>query len=230
MATINLVRGMGSFFKECEHPESRWPRCPHDDKIPYSNAAGRQAEESGFSAQEKAKACLAEVYQARKNSPQSQHKAERIQKYGPMRFEQYATEWRAGPARPQPELPATPRLTARPPPLPCTPEPPDGHRPTPRHTRCRRRRVPPRRRTSERLRHAQRGSAGRQHQQHRGQQRVSHHRAGQPDHEDLRPPSSTARSATTATSRSRHGSSTPSSGTRTRTAPLTATCSAARET
>lgn len=43
-------------------------------------------------------------------------------------------------------------------------------------------------------------------------------------------PSSTARSATTATSRSRHGSSTPSSGTRTRTAPLTATCSAARET
>ncbi|MFD8658752.1 site-specific integrase [Streptomyces globisporus] len=54
MATINLVRGMGSFFKECEHPESRWPRCPHDDKIPYSNAAGRQAEESGFSAQDPA--------------------------------------------------------------------------------------------------------------------------------------------------------------------------------
>ncbi|MFF0335038.1 hypothetical protein ACFYUM_20995 [Streptomyces fimicarius] len=95
MATIHLVRGMGSFFKECDHPESRWPRCPHDDKIRYRNAAGRQAEESGFSTQEKAKARLAEVYQARKNSPQNQHKADPIQKYSPMRFEQYATEWTA---------------------------------------------------------------------------------------------------------------------------------------
>ncbi|MET7872996.1 hypothetical protein [Streptomyces cyaneofuscatus] len=42
---------MGSLFKECEHSESRWPRCPHDDKIRYRNAAGRQAEESGFSTQ-----------------------------------------------------------------------------------------------------------------------------------------------------------------------------------
>ncbi|MFF7006703.1 hypothetical protein ACFY9Y_06750 [Streptomyces fimicarius] len=91
MATIHLVRGMGSFFKECDHPESRWPRCPHDDKIRYRNAAGRQAEESGFSTQEKVKARLAEVYQARKNSPQNQHKAERIQKYSPMRFEQSST-------------------------------------------------------------------------------------------------------------------------------------------
>ncbi|WP_406194736.1 tyrosine-type recombinase/integrase [Kitasatospora sp. NBC_01560] len=96
MATINLVRGMGSFFKECDHPESRWQRCPHEYKIRYRNAAGSQTEESGFTTQDKAKARLAEVYQARKNNPQSQRKAERIQKYGPMQFEPYVTEWRAG--------------------------------------------------------------------------------------------------------------------------------------
>ncbi|MER7668181.1 tyrosine-type recombinase/integrase [Kitasatospora sp. NPDC096128] len=95
MATINLVRGMGSFFKECEHPESRWSRCPHEYKIRYRNAAGRQTEESGFATQDKAKARLIEVYQARKNAPQSQRKAERIQKYGPMQFEPYVEEWKA---------------------------------------------------------------------------------------------------------------------------------------
>ncbi|MFF2817873.1 tyrosine-type recombinase/integrase [Kitasatospora cineracea] len=96
MATIQLVRGMGSFFKECEHPESRWPKCPHEYKIRYRNAAGRQAEESGFATQDKAKARLAEVYQARKNAPQSQQKAERIQKYSPMQFRDYVEEWKAG--------------------------------------------------------------------------------------------------------------------------------------
>ncbi|MFF2950459.1 hypothetical protein ACFVVU_03780 [Kitasatospora sp. NPDC057965] len=56
MATINLVRGMGSLFKECEHPESRWPRCPHEYKIRYRNAAGRQTEESGFATQDSTQA------------------------------------------------------------------------------------------------------------------------------------------------------------------------------
>ncbi|MCD9900998.1 transposase family protein [Streptomyces sp. MT29] len=79
MATINLVRSMGNLFKECEHPESRWPRCPHDYKIRYRNAAGQQAEENDFSPQEKAKARLSEVYQARKSNPQNQHKAERTE-------------------------------------------------------------------------------------------------------------------------------------------------------
>ncbi|ROR46376.1 hypothetical protein [Kitasatospora cineracea] len=83
MASINLVRGMGSFFKSCEHPESRWPRCPHDCTIRYRNAAGRQTEESGFANQDKAKARLAEVYQERKYHPRHQRKAERIQKYAP---------------------------------------------------------------------------------------------------------------------------------------------------
>ncbi|MFF4874357.1 tyrosine-type recombinase/integrase [Streptomyces sp. NPDC000961] len=96
MATINLVRGMGGFFKECEHPESRWPKCPHEHEIRYRDAAGRQAGKSGFSTQDKAKARLAEMYQARKNNPHDQHRAEHIQKYGPMRFEQYVTKWKAG--------------------------------------------------------------------------------------------------------------------------------------
>ncbi|MEU6234750.1 tyrosine-type recombinase/integrase [Kitasatospora sp. NPDC047058] len=96
MATTGLTRGMGSFFKECEHPESRWSRCPHEYKIRYRNAAGRQAEESGFVTQDKAKARLAEVYHARKNSPQSQRKAERVQKYGGMNFSGYVAEWLKG--------------------------------------------------------------------------------------------------------------------------------------
>ncbi|MFF2658170.1 hypothetical protein ACFVUH_12480 [Kitasatospora sp. NPDC058032] len=96
MATINLVRGMGSFFKECEHPESRWPRCPHEYKIRYRNAAGRQTEESCFATQDKAKSRLAEVYQARKNNPQSQHKAARVQQCSPMQFHEYVAEWKAG--------------------------------------------------------------------------------------------------------------------------------------
>ncbi|MFJ3794439.1 tyrosine-type recombinase/integrase [Kitasatospora sp. NPDC090091] len=96
MATTNLIRGMGTVFKECEHPEARWSGCPHECKIRYRNAAGKQTEESGFATQDKAKARLAEVYQARKNAPQSQRKAERIQKYGPMQFEPYVEDWKAG--------------------------------------------------------------------------------------------------------------------------------------
>ncbi|WP_224275645.1 tyrosine-type recombinase/integrase [Streptomyces sp. LS1784] len=96
MATTGLTRGMGSFFKECEHAESRWSKCPHEYKIRYRNAAGRQTEESGFATQDKAKIRLAEVYHARKNSPQSQRKAERIQKYGVMHFSDYVAEWLKG--------------------------------------------------------------------------------------------------------------------------------------
>ncbi|MFB7618113.1 tyrosine-type recombinase/integrase [Kitasatospora sp. NPDC056181] len=87
---------MGSFFKECEHPEPRWSKCPHEYKIRYRNASGRQAEESGFANQELAKARLAEVYHARKNSPMSLHKAERIRKYGSMQFATYTAEWLKG--------------------------------------------------------------------------------------------------------------------------------------
>ncbi|MEU3498318.1 site-specific integrase [Kitasatospora cineracea] len=99
MASINLIRGMGSFFKTCDDPESRWPRCPHDYKIRYRNAAGRQTEESGLSTQDKAKARLAEVYQERKYNPHNQRKAERIQKYAPMQFREYVAQWRESQGR-----------------------------------------------------------------------------------------------------------------------------------
>ncbi|WP_406086405.1 hypothetical protein [Kitasatospora purpeofusca] len=36
------------------------------------------------------------LYQARKNNPQSQHKAARIQQYSPMQFHEYVAEWKAG--------------------------------------------------------------------------------------------------------------------------------------
>lgn len=96
MASTSLIRGMGSFFKECEHPESRWSRCPHEYKIRYRNASGQQTEESGFANQDLAKARLAEVYHARKNSPLSLHKAERIRKYGGTQFSAYTAEWLKG--------------------------------------------------------------------------------------------------------------------------------------
>lgn len=48
MGRDSLVRGMGSFFKECGHTRSRWSKCPHSYKIRYRSAAGRQVEESGF--------------------------------------------------------------------------------------------------------------------------------------------------------------------------------------
>ncbi|OKJ13762.1 hypothetical protein AMK19_10095 [Kitasatospora sp. CB01950] len=86
MATTGLIRGMGSFFKECEHPESRWSKCPHNYKIRYRNASGQQTEESGFADQESAKTRLAQVYHARKVSPVGQRKAERIKQYGSMHF------------------------------------------------------------------------------------------------------------------------------------------------
>ncbi|MDT0616100.1 site-specific integrase, partial [Streptomyces sp. DSM 40712] len=38
---------MGSFFKGCEHPRSRWSKCPHPYTVRYRSAAGRQVEESG---------------------------------------------------------------------------------------------------------------------------------------------------------------------------------------
>ncbi|MEV8329172.1 tyrosine-type recombinase/integrase [Streptomyces niveus] len=91
-----LLRGMGTFFKECSHPESRWSKCPHPYKIRYRNVAGKQTVESGFANQDNAIERLVEMYKARKGAPRSQSKAERIQKYGSMRFEEYAAEWKTG--------------------------------------------------------------------------------------------------------------------------------------
>ncbi|MFJ3639763.1 hypothetical protein ACIPRD_08435 [Streptomyces sp. NPDC090108] len=96
MAARTLARGMGSFFKDCEHPEARWSRCPHEYKIRYRNAAGKQAEEAGFATQGKAITRLTEIYNEKKATLRSQSKVERIQKYGTMRFEEYAEERKAG--------------------------------------------------------------------------------------------------------------------------------------
>ncbi|MGW2827471.1 tyrosine-type recombinase/integrase, partial [Streptomyces sp. NPDC001443] len=87
---------MGSFFKECGHGRSRWPRCPHLYKIRFRTAAGAQSEESGFATQDAAVERLVELYKLRKAAPAGRSKAERIAKYGAMRFEQYAAEWKAG--------------------------------------------------------------------------------------------------------------------------------------
>jgi integrase len=96
MARDSLVRGMGSFFKECDHPRSRWSKCPHSYKIRFRSAAGRQVEESGFATQDAAIDRLTDVYKTKKAAPRGQAKAERISTYGAMRFSEYAAEWKAG--------------------------------------------------------------------------------------------------------------------------------------
>lgn len=52
--------------------------------------------ESGFATQDRAIARLAEVYNAKKAAPRGQARAEHIAKYGAMRFEEYAAQWKAG--------------------------------------------------------------------------------------------------------------------------------------
>ncbi|MFF4780714.1 tyrosine-type recombinase/integrase [Streptomyces griseorubiginosus] len=53
-------------------------------------------EESGFATQDAAVERLTEVYKAKKATPRGQAKLERIARYGAMRFEEYAGEWKAG--------------------------------------------------------------------------------------------------------------------------------------
>ncbi|MGW2051775.1 tyrosine-type recombinase/integrase [Streptomyces sp. NPDC001858] len=87
---------MGSFFKACEHPRSRWSKCAHLYKIRYRSVAGKQVQESGFSTQDKAIGRLTEIYNEKKAAgPRSQTKAARIAAYGAMRFEEYTTGWKA---------------------------------------------------------------------------------------------------------------------------------------
>ncbi|MFJ2092715.1 tyrosine-type recombinase/integrase [Streptomyces sp. NPDC087901] len=96
MAARTLAHGMGSFFKECEHPRHRWSKCLHPYKIRYRSSAGKQAEEGGFATQDQAISRLTEIYKEKKARPSSQARADRIQKYGSMRFQEYASEWMAG--------------------------------------------------------------------------------------------------------------------------------------
>ncbi|MFC8390626.1 tyrosine-type recombinase/integrase [Streptomyces sp. NPDC057238] len=87
---------MGSFFKECGHPRSRWSKCPHSYKIRYWSASGKQVEEPGFTTQDDAIGRLTDVYKAKKAAPRNQVKAERVSLYRAMRFGEYAAEWKAG--------------------------------------------------------------------------------------------------------------------------------------
>ncbi|MGW4026815.1 hypothetical protein [Streptomyces sp. NPDC005009] len=87
---------MGSFFKECGHPRSRWSKCPHAYKIRYRSAAGQQVEESGFAPQDDAIGRLTDVYKAKRAAPRGGAKAERVLLYGAMHFGEYAAEWKAG--------------------------------------------------------------------------------------------------------------------------------------
>ncbi|MFF4422256.1 tyrosine-type recombinase/integrase [Streptomyces sp. NPDC001549] len=99
MATKRLARGMGSFFKDCGHPMSRWANCPHLYKVRYRGAGGNQVEESGFLTSDAAIDRLTSIYKAKKAVPPSQAsqaKSERIEKYGQMRLREYTEEWKAG--------------------------------------------------------------------------------------------------------------------------------------
>ncbi|APU44815.1 site-specific integrase [Streptomyces sp. TN58] len=90
---------MGTFFKSCDHPQTRWSKCPHDYKIRFRGTSGRQIQESGFETQEKAIGRLTEIYDTKRRRPHSQAKHERIEKFGRMSFGEYVAEWRAGQRR-----------------------------------------------------------------------------------------------------------------------------------
>ncbi|MGW6563889.1 hypothetical protein [Streptomyces sp. NPDC054975] len=45
MAATTPARGMGTFFKECEHPATRWTKCPHLYEVRYRDPGGKQVDE-----------------------------------------------------------------------------------------------------------------------------------------------------------------------------------------
>ncbi|WP_030720810.1 hypothetical protein [Streptomyces sp. NRRL F-2580] len=87
---------MGTFSKDCEHPASRWAKCPHFYTVRNRGPGGNQVEDSGFLDQDKAVARLTSAYDA-KAAPASQAKSKRIEKYGQLRFREYTAEWGAVP-------------------------------------------------------------------------------------------------------------------------------------
>ncbi|NXY96792.1 hypothetical protein HYE82_20870 [Streptomyces sp. BR123] len=74
---------MGTFFKDCEHPASRWAKCPHFYKVRYRGPDGNQS---------RSQARLTSVYNAKKAAPANPAKSERIEKYGQMRFREWTAE------------------------------------------------------------------------------------------------------------------------------------------
>lgn len=98
MAVRTLARGIGTFCKDCAHLEARWSKCPHEYKIRYRSAAGKQTEEAGFATWDKAITRLTEIYNEKKGALRCQSKAERIHRYGTMRHR--STTLRGPSARP----------------------------------------------------------------------------------------------------------------------------------
>ncbi|MFJ9326563.1 hypothetical protein ACIRPN_09180 [Streptomyces sp. NPDC101230] len=96
MATINLVRGMEASSRSASTLKADGRSARTITRSATATRPDGRPRKPPSPPKEKAKVRLAEVYQARKNSPQNQHRAERIQKNGPIRFEQYATGWKAG--------------------------------------------------------------------------------------------------------------------------------------
>ncbi|MFF3372001.1 tyrosine-type recombinase/integrase [Streptomyces sp. NPDC002680] len=90
MAT-QLIRGMGSFFKNCAC--SRQNRCPHPYAIRYRDATGRQCEETGYATQQSATERLTKVYTEKSNTPRQQ--ADLKREIGKQRFGEYASAWLA---------------------------------------------------------------------------------------------------------------------------------------
>ncbi|MET8590549.1 tyrosine-type recombinase/integrase [Streptomyces sp. NPDC005078] len=88
MAT-QLVRGMGSFFKNCAC--ARQNRCAHPYAIRYRDAAGRQREETGYATQQSALDRLTKVYEEKRTTPRAQ--AVLKGEIGKQRFRHYASTW-----------------------------------------------------------------------------------------------------------------------------------------
>ncbi|MGW6911745.1 tyrosine-type recombinase/integrase [Streptomyces sp. NPDC054940] len=88
MAT-QLIRGMGSFFKNCAC--ARQSRCSHPYAIRYRDATGRQREEMGYATQQSALDRLNKVYEEKRNTPRQQ--ADLKRQIGKQRFGQYASTW-----------------------------------------------------------------------------------------------------------------------------------------
>ncbi|MFU2337559.1 tyrosine-type recombinase/integrase [Streptomyces albidoflavus] len=84
-----LVRGMGSFFKNCSC--TRQNRCPHPYVIRYRDATGRQREEAGYTTQQDAKDRLTALYHEKRHTPERQAAAKR--EIGRQRFGAYAATW-----------------------------------------------------------------------------------------------------------------------------------------
>ncbi|CAL9589466.1 Tyrosine recombinase XerC [Streptomyces sp. enrichment culture] len=88
MAT-QLVRGMGSFFKNCAC--ARQNRCAHPYAVRYRDAGGRQREETGYATQQAALDRLTKVYEEKRTTPRAQ--ADLKREIGKQRFGHYASTW-----------------------------------------------------------------------------------------------------------------------------------------